>query len=357
MKNVRKKNYMYASAILFILVGITSCDKDDEINPANFSITDTEKNFGDVEVNQTKDATFTITNTGDADLEITGFEMKGTNAAEFSTSATIETLAAGETKTITVVFEPTNEGEKSASLEVTTNAGVKVIALSGTATATPTPTPKPVMEFSQSSINFGTVGLGQELSKTITVSNTGDADLEITNANISEGSTASYFTVVGGTSSLIRTIAPGDSYTFEVKFTPATGGYASASISLSTNSSASAVGLSMSGTGAQPAIVFSETGLYFGDVEVGNSSNILTFAIQNNGQADLEINSITLSGSIGDYVLVDVSAPRTIAPNGVYEVSARFRPESAGVKNAMIVVGSNDPIKPSYAISLSGTGI
>ncbi|MDO6674910.1 choice-of-anchor D domain-containing protein [Tenacibaculum sp. 1_MG-2023] len=460
---MRKKINMYASAILFVLVSITSCDKDEEIIPAEFSITDIEKNFGtveveetinysfkvtneggsdleidefvlkgtnaadfstsavpkvikkeesytfeisfapltegekeaileittnigkkevkvtgiakpkplpgvdlsetalvfgNVEINQTKDATFTITNSGDADLEITGFEIKGDNAADFSTSATTETLAAGETKNITVVFEPTNVGEKTASLEVTTNAGVKAIALSGKATATPIS----VIEFSESPVSFGNVEVGKDLSKNITVSNTGNADLEITNVSIIGGSSSSSFTVIGGTSSLIRTIAPGDTYTFEVKFTPSSQGFASGSIKFFNNSSDNEASLPMNGTGtapAQPAIAFSETGLSFGDVTVGNSSNDLTFAIQNNGQGSLEVSNIRMSGlNSSDFTLVNVSAPQTIAPNGgVYEVTARFTPQSEGQKQAMIVVESNDPTKPSYAIMINGTGL
>ncbi|WP_440069376.1 choice-of-anchor D domain-containing protein [Tenacibaculum discolor] len=460
---MRKKINMYASAILFVLVSITSCDKDEEIIPAEFSITDIEKNFGtveveqtinysfkvtneggsdleidefvlkgtnaadfstsavpkvikkeesytfeisfapltegekeaileittnigkkevkvtgiakpkplpgvdlsetalvfgNVEINQTKDATFTITNSGDADLEITGFEIKGTNATDFSTSATTETLAAGETKNITVVFEPTNVGEKTASFEVTTNAGVKAIALSGKATATPIS----VIEFSESPVSFGNVEVGKDLSKNITVSNTGNADLEITNVNIIGGSSSSSFTVIGGTSSLIRTIAPGDTYTFEVKFTPSSQGFASGSIKFFNNSSDNEASLPMNGTGtapAQPAIAFSETGLSFGDVTVGNSSNDLTFAIQNNGQGSLEVSNIRMSGlNSSDFTLVNVSAPQTIAPNGgVYEVTARFTPQSEGQKQAMIVVESNDPTKPSYAIMINGTGL
>ncbi|WP_435254546.1 choice-of-anchor D domain-containing protein [Tenacibaculum sp. A30] len=571
---MRKKITMYAGAILFVLASITSCDKDEEIIPAVFSIDQIEKDFGtveveqstsysfevtnkgeadleidefvikgtdaadfstsavpkvirkgeaysfeitfapltegnkeaileittnigkkevtvtgvaepkplptvdlnvttlsfgDVEINQTDDATFTITNSGDADLEITAFEVKGTNASEFTTAATAETLAVGGTKTVSVTFAPTTEGNKTASLEITTNVGVKIIALDGKGTAvaqpvmtfsespiafgnvevgqelsktitvsntgnadleitnvnivgsstassftviggttaliktiapgdthtfevkfmpssqgyvsasirflnnsndsdvflgmngTGTAPAQPVMTFSESPIVFGNVEVGQELSKNITISNTGNADLDITNVNIVGGSTASSFTVIGGTSSLIRTIAPGDTYTFEVKFTPSSQGFASASIRFFNNSSENKVSLPMNGTGtapAQPAIAFSETGLGFGDVTVGNSGNDLTFAIQNNGQGNLEVSNIRMSGlNASDFTLVNVSAPQTIAPGSFYEVTARFTPQSAGQKQAMIVVESNDPTKPSYAILINGTGI
>ena len=461
---MRKKITMYAGAILFVLASITSCDKDEEIIPAVFSIDQIEKDFGtveveqsasysfevtnkgeadleidefvikgadaadfstsavpkvirkgeaynfeitfapltegnkeaileittnigkkevtvtgvaapkplptvdlsvttlsfgDVEINQTDDATFTITNSGDADLEITAFEVKGTNASEFSTATTVETLAVGGTKTVSVTFAPTTEGNKTASLEITTKVGVKVIALDGKGTAVS----EPVMTFSESPIAFGNVEVGQELSKNITISNTGTADLDITNVNIVGGSTSSYFSVVGGTSSLIRTIVPGDTYTFEVKFTPSSEGFASGSIRLFNNSNDSDVFLGMNGTGtapAQPAIAFSEIVLNFGDVTVGNSGNDLTFEVQNNGQGNLEVSNIRISGGANgnnNFTLVNVSSPQTIAPNSSYVVTARFTPQSEGQKNATIVVESNDPTKPNYGLIMQGNGL
>lgn len=317
----------------------------------------TTLSFGDVEIMQTNDATFTITNSGDADLEITAFEVKGTNAADFSTTATVETLAVGGTKTVSVIFAPTTEGDKTASLEVTTNVGVKVIALTGKGTAVAAP----VMTFSESPIAFGTVEVGQEVSKNITISNTGNADLEITNVNIVGGSTSSSFSVVGGTSSLVRTIASGSTYTFEVKFSPSSYGFASGSIRLFNNSNNDDVFLGMNGTGtvpAQPAIAFSETGLDFGDVTVGNSGNDLTFEVQNNGQGNLEVGNISVSGAnAADFTFVNVSAPQSIAPNSSYVVTVRFTPQSEGQKYATILVESNDPTKPRYAIVITGKGL
>ncbi|WP_299002714.1 choice-of-anchor D domain-containing protein [uncultured Tenacibaculum sp.] len=458
---MRKKITMYAGAILFVLASITSCDKDEEIIPAVFSIDQIEKDFGtveveqsasysfevtnkgeadleidefvikgtdaadfstsavpkvirkgeaysfeitfapltegnkeaileiitnigekevtvtgvaepkplptvdlnvttlsfgDVEINQTDDATFTITNSGDADLEITAFEVKGTNASEFATAATAETLAVGGTKTVSVTFAPTTEGNKTASLEITTNVGVKIITLDGKGTAVA----EPVMTFSESPIAFGNVEVGQELSKTITVSNTGNADLDITNVNIVGGSAASSFTVIGGTTALIRTLAPGDTHTFEVKFTPSSEGYVSASIRFK-KSDGTLVLLGMNGTGtapAQPAIAFSKTELGFGDVTVGNSGNDLTFAIQNNGQGNLEVSNIRMSGlNASDFTLVNVSAPQTIVPNDSYTVTVRFTPQSEGQKYARVVVESNDPTKPNYGLIVEGKGL
>lgn len=323
------------------------------------SLDNTSLDFEDVELNTDNDLILVVSNTGSADLVITNFTFNGTDASQFSVQNVVTplTIAAGTNTSVTVQFSPTSEGAKSAVLVIDSNVADASVSLTGTGIAAATS----VMQFSESPISFGNVAVGQELSKNITISNTGTADLEITNANVIGGSSASSFTVIGGTSSLIRTIAPGGSYTFEVKFTPSSEGFASGSIRFSNNSSENEVSLPVNGTGtapAQPAIAFSETGLNFGDVTVGDSGTDLTFDIQNNGQGNLEVSTIRINGAnASDFSLINVSAPQTIMTNGYYTVTVRFTPQSVGQKYAQIVVESNDPTKPNYGIIAQGNGL
>jgi hypothetical protein len=323
------------------------------------SLNNTSLDFEDVTVSVEKDLTLVISNTGTADLVIDNFNFNGTNASEFSVQNAVTplTIVSGADLSVTIRFIPVSEGAKSAVLVIDSNVADASVNLTGTGIAPAAP----VMEFSESPISFGNVEVGQELSKNITISNTGNADLEINNVNIVGGSSASFFTVVGGTSSLIRTINPGGSYTFEVKFTPASEGFASGSIRLFNNSNDSDVFLGMNGTGtapAQPAIAFSETGLDFGDVTIGNSGNDLTFNIQNNGQGNLEVSNIQIMGAnASEFSLINVSAPQTIIPNGVYTITVRFTPQSEGQKYAQVLVANNDATKPNYGLIIQGKGL
>ncbi|MDY0781136.1 choice-of-anchor D domain-containing protein [Tenacibaculum sp. IB213877] len=326
---------------------------------AVISLDNTSLDFGDVTQGEDKDLTLVVSNTGNADLVINDFVFNGTDASDFSVQniTTPVTVDSGTDLSVTIRFTPSSEGEKSSVLVIDSNVADASISLIGKAIAPAAP----IMVFSESPIAFGNVEVGQELSKNITISNTGNADLDITNVNIVGGSTASSFSVVGGTSSLIRTIAAGDTYTFEVKFTPSSEGFASGSIRLINNSNDNDVFLGMNGTGtapAQPAIAFSETGLNFGDVTVGNSGTDLTFDIQNNGQGNLEVSNIRISGAnASDFSLINVSAPQTIVSNSSYTVTVRFTPQSEGQKYATIVVESNDPTKPNYALIVQGNGL
>jgi hypothetical protein len=95
-------------------------------------------NFGDQKVG-TKSAVApaTITNTGTTAVSITLISITGANAGDFSQSNNCgKGLAPKASCTINVVFDPTANGARSASLSVTDNGGgsPQTVALSGTGT-------------------------------------------------------------------------------------------------------------------------------------------------------------------------------------------------------------------------------
>ncbi len=82
-------------------------------------------------------------------------------------------------------------------------------------------TPTPKIAVSQSTLNFGTININSNKDMTVVVSNTGNAELSITGANLT-GVDSPSFAVVGGapsTSSPIR-IAAGQTHTMTVRFAP-----------------------------------------------------------------------------------------------------------------------------------------
>jgi hypothetical protein len=72
-------------------------------------------------VGSTSQKIFTITNTGNANLSVTGITVIGTDALQFKVSPTAATVAAGGSQSITVTFTPTSAGSKSASLSIAHN--------------------------------------------------------------------------------------------------------------------------------------------------------------------------------------------------------------------------------------------
>lgn len=105
-----------------------------------------DTNFGSVTVGETAKRTVTVTNTGDAVLELGTIAVAGPFTYAGGTCST--TLAAGASCTVELTFVPTTAGAQAGSLTVSHNAGngVTKVALTGTAVtvlAPPPATPQP----------------------------------------------------------------------------------------------------------------------------------------------------------------------------------------------------------------------
>ncbi len=97
----------------------------------------------------------------------------------------------------------------------------------------------------------------------------------------------------------------------------------------------------------------------FEDVEyTNNSTNTATFTISNPGSKVLTISGsplVTLTGASVFTITQPTSA--TIAANGSETFTVKFAPTSPGGNyTATLTINSNDPVTPSYTITLVGTG-
>jgi Abnormal spindle-like microcephaly-assoc'd, ASPM-SPD-2-Hydin len=91
--------------------------------------------FGEVLVGGRRDATLTITNTGNAGLTVTSLSVSGGLAQHTSASWTSGPIAAGGSQQVTVSFEPVAAGTYTGTLAVNADhtSGTNTIAISGTA--------------------------------------------------------------------------------------------------------------------------------------------------------------------------------------------------------------------------------
>ncbi len=93
--------------------------------------------------------------------------------------------------------------------------------------------------------------------------------------------------------------------------------------------------------------------LYF---ETGTGNSEMTpFTIQNSGDSDLNISNITVTGAnASDFVLNDMW-PVTVLDGTSESIEVSFAPQSAGVKNAVVTITSDDPTNPVYTFAIQGT--
>jgi len=195
-----------------------------------------------------------LTNSGNADLVITGFTIGGINAADFSQTNDCPmapaTLPAGASCSIQVVFKPSGTGDETAALSILDNASgsPQSVPLSGTATP-----PVPAVRLTPANLNFGNQAVGTNSApQTITLANTGSATLNVTHNITISGENSAEFTLVTEKTTCPVTggqLTPGTSCIIAVSFTPATVGVKTAQVIVMDDAERSPHAVSLAGVG------------------------------------------------------------------------------------------------------------
>ena len=210
--------------------------------------------FTNTEVGTTSSALFaTLSNTGNATLNISSIAIGGTNPSDFATTtganACGTTLAADASCSIYVTFTPASAAGFSATLIVTDNATptTQSITLMGTGT----PAPAPIASLTPATLTFTAVSGTTTASQTATLLNTGNATLNISNITIA-GSNPTDFAIATGANACGTTLAADASCSIYVTFTPASTASFSASLQVADNASGSPQSTTLNGTGTPP---------------------------------------------------------------------------------------------------------
>jgi hypothetical protein len=216
----------------------------------DISVSPTEKDFGNITVGSSLPQTFNVSNVGYADLVVGAINITGTNADQFTIqndNVSNQTIIAGGSATLQVVFTPTSTGAKSATLNIPSNdpdEATVLVPLTGTGV-----TGEPDISVSPTEKNFGNINVGSSSSpQTFNVSNVGDADLVVWTINIT-GTHANQFTIHNDNVTNQTIIANG-SAALQVVFSPTSTGAKSATLNIPSNDPYEAtVSVSLSGTG------------------------------------------------------------------------------------------------------------
>jgi len=196
------------------------------------------------------------------------------------------------------------------------------------------------------SLSFGSVRVGNSQGLYAALTNASSSSVTINQATLSGAA----FSLRG--LSLPLTLAPKQSYTFSVVFTPTVAGTASGSISVGFSPPASNLGIALSGTGTTAGqLAASPTSLSFGSVVVGTSKTLnATLSVSG---ASATITSATSTSS--EFVLSGLSFPLTLTPGQSVSFSVRFSPRASGTALASLSFEANAANSPVIE-SLAGTG-
>lgn len=173
-------------------------------------------NFGTTPVGTPVTRSFTISNTGDLDLSVGGVAAPAGYTAAFT--GTNVTLAAGGTATLTATLTAASASTFAGTLSFTSTAlGATpfTLSLNGTVSAAPTAPEIAVFQGTTEIANggifdFGTTPVGTPLTRTFTITNSGDAALTLT----APSSTPTGVTVVG---TFPTSVAPTSSASFTLR--------------------------------------------------------------------------------------------------------------------------------------------
>ncbi len=188
--------------------GSVSCSGAGEGGSAECEVTPGSLAFGEVAIGSSEELSFTIENTGSGSLTGT-VSAPSPSGAGFSvlSGGGAYSLAAGETQIVTVLFEPTEAGAATATIDLGSTACADV-TLQGTGTEE-----SPVCTIAPPALDFGEVTVGANQSLTFTITNDGAGTLS---GSVSESCNAFSLTAGGGSFSL----AAGESQSVTVRFAP-----------------------------------------------------------------------------------------------------------------------------------------
>jgi uncharacterized repeat protein (TIGR01451 family) len=311
--------------------------------------------FGGQAVGTTSVAqTVTVTNTGTADLHVSGVSTSGTNAGDFSASPSgCGTVAPAGTCTVSVTFTPSAPGGRSATLNIVSDApsSPDQVSLSGTGLDSR-------LSLSPNPMNFGNVLLGQSSTLTLTFSNSGNDPTHLTGPPTSGGPNSGDFvpdfsTFTCPSDSAGPYIPAHGACSVNVTFTPGAAGARAATLTFPNDSSDGPQQLTLSGNGTNPGISVAPAALTFPSQGIGTTSPAQPVVVTSSGTSSLTVSSVTASGPF--QVSTDgCSGTGPIAPAGMCTVQVVFKPTAMGPASGTLTITSDGGTK---TVALSGSGV
>lgn len=297
--------------------------------------------FGTVKVGRARSADVVFTNSGKTDIRITS-KTKRAPWVSPSGLPLPYTLKAGKRVAFRLVYAPLDDRPANGSFTYHSNATNMALHIRVSASATTAG----MLTANPSPENFGSVQVGQSVSKYETLTNASTTNIAVTRV-IANGS---YFSVGG--ISLPVTLSPGHSVTFATTFAPQAAGTFSGSISVSSSANNSTLAIAQSGTGTSGgSLGLSPATLSFGSVPVG-STKTLGATLTAKG-ASVTVKSGSLSSN--EYSISGLSLPVKLSAGQSVNFKVIFGPKSSGTANATLSFATGTS-NPAAQASLQGSG-
>ena len=342
---------------------------------------------------------YTIQNLGGLPLNISSVTITGANAADFTffsamPSGSINGVSGStiSTKDLTILFDPSAPGVRSAIISIFSNDSnespyvyqiegygftpVAEISLYGLTTNTAIIVNGSLIPSIGNNTLFSTQIIGVSTqTKDYKIRNEGTAQLFLTGASpyvTIGGANASDFTLMTFPNSGIIN-ANFFTKTFSIKFTPSDIGIRTAMVSIAnSDSDENPFTFLIQGNGTTPEIDIRGNGqpivsgsvlptfvnnTFFDYLNISTGIIDRVFTIQNNGTASLNVGTVVISGvAATDYSVITPPAT-SLAVGAATTFTIRFSPTLIGVRDATISIANNDLNENPYTFSISGYGL
>jgi iron transport multicopper oxidase len=298
--------------------------------------------FSGTLVGEHESAGATFRNVGSAPLTINAVHLPSVPFIATGVPAVGSTIGPGHSVTVTVTFEPTQDGSFSSEIGLETTGGTEAVGLSGTASLPGT------LQITDETVEYGPVAIGHSASESFTIENTGGTAVPLTKSKPPIGGAFTATTLLPeGT-----TIQPGESLTETVEFTPTSTGPASGVWVL--NGEKDTNGLQevhFSGEGVRPAALTPSTqALELGSTAVGTQlTHEVTFT--NTGGTTLQIEGVRPPST--PFAASGLPAVGMhVNPGEAITVKIAFQPSSPGAFARSLALTTE---AGETAVSLTGT--
>ncbi|MEI6179616.1 MAG: choice-of-anchor D domain-containing protein [Chloroflexales bacterium] len=299
----------------------------------------------------------TLTNPGTAPLVLNTV----TPSSEYQVVSTTcaqpypATLAPGASCTVSLSFTPQASGARPGTLTVGSNVpGSPYSArLSGKGLA-------PAVALDAANVNFSGQVVGTSATRTVTVTNTGNATLTISGTNVSG---TSFARAVGGScaTSFPATLAAGASCTLVLTFTPAAAATYTGNLTLTSNALGSGtttlplIGVGTAGPTA--SLLLNPASLAFGNQPLAAVGATQTVTISNQGGAAMNVSGITIAGA--GFALANSTCgtlPITLTASTSCTVGVSLTTTLIGTYSGTLTVTSDVP-GGAQLVPLTGVGV
>jgi hypothetical protein len=250
-------------------------------------------------------------------------------------------LAPGSQVSLRITFIPTIMGTATGSVTVTSNASNPNLTatLSGVGMM-------PKISAVPSNAAFGNVPVGVSNTQTLTLKDSGNANLVISQTTV----TGTGFSITGP--ALPATVTPGNSIALTLRFSPKIAGNVSGTVAVISNATPLSIPVTGIGISQSLSLSANPSALAFGKVAPGGSSK-QTVTLTNTGNSSISVSKLTPAGSyfsVGGLLL-----PITLAAGQSSGFSVTFAPTTTGTFSGSVAVSSTAANSP-LSLPLSGTG-